>query len=124
MHILTDSLQEIDDDLEDIGTVEVVKTDDKNVAKELGVQTFPALVYFRRKNPIFYDGSDSRLLSYQLPPVVRLFALGEFADSSVVLRWIRSHDEVATVELTDDDFEDRTDSASPEENALDWFVML
>ena len=49
-------LEEIDDDLEAVG-IEVVKTDDKNVARELGIHTFPALVYFRRRNPILYDGT-------------------------------------------------------------------
>lgn len=49
-------LEEIDDDLESAGYIEVVKTDDRKVARELGIHTFPALVYFRRKNPILYDG--------------------------------------------------------------------
>ncbi len=35
-----------------------MKTDDKNVAKELGIHTFPALVYYRRRNPVLYDGED------------------------------------------------------------------
>lgn len=96
-------LEEIDDDLEN-AHIEVVKTDDKNVARELGVHTFPALVFYRRKNPILYDG--------------------DFSDSEVVLRWVRSHEEVATADLTDNDFEDRTDTASPNEGALDWFVMF
>lgn len=96
-------LEEIDDDLE-AAHIEVVKTDDKNVAKELGIHTFPALVYYRRRNPILYDG--------------------DFTDSEVVLRWVRAHSEVATADLDDDDFEDRTDSATPNEGALDWFVMF
>lgn len=82
----------------------MVKTDDRRVARESGVSTFPALIYFRRNNPIFYDG--------------------EFKDSEVVLRWLRSHDEIVTWELTDDNFESKTDSHSPDESALDWFVML
>uniref|UniRef100_A0A914WD31 Thioredoxin domain-containing protein n=1 Tax=Plectus sambesii TaxID=2011161 RepID=A0A914WD31_9BILA len=97
-------LEEIDDDLEATGYIEVVKTDDRNVARELGVTTFPSLVYFRRKNPIIYDG--------------------DFKDSEAVLRWVRSHDEVVAVDLDDDDFEDRTDSHSPDEGALDWFIMF
>lgn len=49
---------------------------------------------------------------------------GEYDDSEIILRWIRAHDDVATVELGDSDFEDKTDSYSPSEGALDWFVML
>ncbi|CAD6194748.1 unnamed protein product [Caenorhabditis auriculariae] len=97
-------VEEIDDDIEATGYVQVVKTDDRAVARELGINTFPALVYFRRKNPILYDG--------------------DFKDSETVLRWLRSHDEVATLDLTDDNFETRTDSHSPDEGALDWFVMF
>jgi hypothetical protein len=83
-------VEEIDDDIEATGYIEVsahlffkihlkikvVKTDDRRVARECGINTFPALVYFRRNNPIFYDG--------------------DFKDSETVLRWLRSHDEVAT----------------------------
>ncbi|GMT30121.1 hypothetical protein PFISCL1PPCAC_21418 [Pristionchus fissidentatus] len=97
-------IEEIDDDIEATGYVNVVKTDDRSVAKELGVTTFPSLVYFRRKNPILYDG--------------------DFTDSENVLRWLRSHEEVATWELTDDTFERLTDSHSPDEGTLDWFVMF
>ncbi|CAJ0578041.1 unnamed protein product, partial [Mesorhabditis spiculigera] len=97
-------IEEIDDDIEATGYIQVVKTDDRGVAKELGVTTFPALVYYRRKNPIMYDG--------------------EFKDPTAVLKWVRAHDEVATWELTDDNFESRTDAHSPDEGTLDWFVMF
>ncbi|CAJ0930205.1 unnamed protein product, partial [Mesorhabditis belari] len=103
----TDALsevEEIDDDIEATGYIQVVKTDDRSVARELGVTTFPALVYYRRKNPIMYDG--------------------DFKDSTHVLKWLRAHDEVATWELTDDNFESRTDTHSPDEGTLDWFVMF
>ncbi|KAL3072297.1 hypothetical protein niasHT_034745 [Heterodera trifolii] len=97
-------VEEIDDDIEATGYIEVVKTDDRRVARECGVSTFPALVYFRRNKPILYDG--------------------DFGDSTIVLRWLRAHDEVATWDLTDDNFEWRTDSHSPDEGALDWLVMF
>ncbi|CAD5210156.1 unnamed protein product [Bursaphelenchus xylophilus] len=97
-------VEEIDDDIEATGYIEVVKTDDRRVAREVGVTTFPALVYFRRKNPILYDG--------------------DFKDSEVVWRWIRAHDEIATWDLSDFDFEQKTDSFSPDEGSLDWFVMF
>ncbi|KAH7695634.1 [NiFe]-hydrogenase maturation factor HyaE [Aphelenchoides avenae] len=94
-------VEEVDDDMEATGYIEVVKTDDRSVARECGVSTFPALVYFRRKNPILYDG--------------------DFKDSEVLWRWIRAHDEVATWDLTDDNFESRTDSHSPDEGTLDCY---
>uniref|UniRef100_A0A915DGJ8 Thioredoxin domain-containing protein n=1 Tax=Ditylenchus dipsaci TaxID=166011 RepID=A0A915DGJ8_9BILA len=97
-------VEEIDDDIEATGYIEVVKTDDRRVARECGVTTFPSLVYFRRNNPILYDG--------------------DFKDSEVVWRWLRAHDEVATWDLNDDNFESRTDSFSPDEGSLDWFVMF
>ncbi|VDO58235.1 unnamed protein product [Haemonchus placei] len=97
-------VEEIDDDIEATGYVQVVKTDDRSVARDLGIVTFPSLVYYRRKNPILYDG--------------------EFKDSQEVLRWLRSHEEVVTWDLTDDNFESRTDSHSPDEGTLDWFVMF
>lgn len=97
-------VEEIDDDIEATGYIEVVKTDDRSVARELGIATFPALVYFRRRNPITYDG--------------------DFKDSELVLRWLRSHEEVVTWDLTDDNFESHTDSYSPDEGSLDWFVMF
>jgi len=97
-------VEEIDDDIEATGYIEVVKTDDRRMARECGIHTFPALVYFRRSNPIVYDG--------------------EFKDSEVVWRWLRAHDEIATWDLNDDNFESRTDSYSPDEGTLDWFVMF
>nr|CAD2182452.1 unnamed protein product [Meloidogyne enterolobii] len=74
------------------------------VARECGVNTFPALVYYRRSSPILYDG--------------------DFKDSEKVLRWLRAHDEVATWDLNDDNFEWRTHSHSPPEGALQWLVMF
>lgn len=49
---------------------------------------------------------------------------GDFKDSETLLRWLRAHEEVATWDLTDDTFESRTDSHSPDEGAIDWFVMF
>ncbi|EFP02910.1 hypothetical protein CRE_28232 [Caenorhabditis remanei] len=97
-------VEEIDDDIEATGYVQVVKTNDRSVARELGINVFPSLVYYRRKNPILYDG--------------------DFKDSENLLRWLRAHEEVATWDLTDDTFESRTDSHSPDEGSIDWFVMF
>lgn len=50
------TLEEIDDDLESTGYIEVVQTDDRNVARSANVHTYPALIYYRRRSPILYDG--------------------------------------------------------------------
>ncbi|KAK6057113.1 hypothetical protein COOONC_05373 [Cooperia oncophora] len=52
------------------------------------------------------------------------FSKSEFKDSEEVLRWLRSHEEVVTWDLTDDNFESRTDSHSPDEGTLDWLRGL
>jgi thiol-disulfide isomerase/thioredoxin len=48
-------LEKIDDDAENFG-VEFVKNGEKFVAKKYGVTEFPALVYFRNKEPAIYRG--------------------------------------------------------------------
>lgn len=57
------------------------------MARECGVSTFPALIYFRRNNPVFYDGI---IFKHSIKIIT---FLGDFKDSEVVLRWLRSHDE-------------------------------
>ncbi|XP_031616564.1 uncharacterized protein LOC116336680 isoform X9 [Contarinia nasturtii] len=48
-------LEKIDDDTDSFG-VDFVKINDKRLAKEYGIKKFPALTYFREKEPIIYDG--------------------------------------------------------------------
>ncbi|XP_046832570.1 uncharacterized protein LOC124430289 isoform X2 [Vespa crabro] len=48
-------LEKIDDDTDHFG-VDFVKINDKRVAKQYGIKNFPALTYFREKEPIIYDG--------------------------------------------------------------------
>lgn len=48
-------LEKIDDDTDSFG-VDFVKINDKRVAKQYGISKFPALTYFREKEPIIYDG--------------------------------------------------------------------
>lgn len=59
-------LEKIDDDAENFG-VEFVKNGEKFVAKKYGVTEFPALVYFRNKEPAIYKGdlmNEDSVLSY------------------------------------------------------------
>lgn len=48
-------LEKIDDDTDSFG-VDFVKINDKRVAKQYGISKFPALTYFREKEPIIYEG--------------------------------------------------------------------
>ncbi|UYV79369.1 hypothetical protein LAZ67_17002343 [Cordylochernes scorpioides] len=48
-------LENIDDDADKFG-VAFAKTTDKKAAKKLGVTSFPALVYFRNKQPAIFEG--------------------------------------------------------------------
>lgn len=48
-------LEKIDDDTDSFG-VDFVKINDKRVAKQYGINKFPALTYFREKEPIIYEG--------------------------------------------------------------------
>lgn len=48
-------LEEIDDDA-DRNKIGFVKISDKNLAYEYGLENLPALVYYRKKIPIVYDG--------------------------------------------------------------------
>ncbi|KAB7495240.1 hypothetical protein Anas_04501, partial [Armadillidium nasatum] len=47
-------LENIDDDSENFG-VQFVKVADKKLAKSYGIKTFPALSYFRNKEPMHYE---------------------------------------------------------------------
>ncbi|XP_049820637.1 uncharacterized protein LOC109604293 isoform X5 [Aethina tumida] len=48
-------LEQIDDDTDSFG-VDFVKINDKRLAKQYGINKFPALTYFREKQPIIYEG--------------------------------------------------------------------
>ncbi|XP_063985201.1 uncharacterized protein LOC135166658 isoform X2 [Diachasmimorpha longicaudata] len=48
-------LEKIDDDTDTFG-VDFVKINDKRLAKQYGIKNFPALTYFREKEPIIFEG--------------------------------------------------------------------
>ncbi|XP_066251341.1 uncharacterized protein hlk isoform X2 [Euwallacea similis] len=50
-----EELEQIDDDTDSFG-VDFVKINDKRLAKQYGITKFPALTYFRDKQPIIYEG--------------------------------------------------------------------
>lgn len=58
-----DELEKIDDDTDTFG-VDFVKINDKRLAKQYGITKFPALTYFREKEPIIYEGLYSYFQSY------------------------------------------------------------
>lgn len=48
-------LEKIDDDCDKHG-IQFVKIDDESVAKEFGIDSLPAIVYFEKEVPNVYDG--------------------------------------------------------------------
>lgn len=52
-------LEQIDDDTDTFG-VDFVKINDKRLAKQYGITKFPALTYFREKQPIIYEGMHAK----------------------------------------------------------------
>ncbi|XP_044743399.1 uncharacterized protein LOC123305679 isoform X4 [Chrysoperla carnea] len=50
-----EELEKIDDDTDTFG-VDFVKINDKRLAKQYGIKNFPALTYFREREPIIYEG--------------------------------------------------------------------
>lgn len=52
---ILEELEKIDDDAENHG-IQFVKSNDAKLAAEIGVFSFPALVYYETGVPIMYDG--------------------------------------------------------------------
>lgn len=53
---ILDGFENIDDELDESGIV-FVTTEDQNIAKEYNIKSFPALVFFRNKEPLHYNGN-------------------------------------------------------------------
>lgn len=53
---ILDELENIDDELDETGII-FVTTEDLNFAKKTGIKNFPALVFFRNKDPLTYKGT-------------------------------------------------------------------
>lgn len=52
---ILEELENIDDELDETGII-FVTTEDTGMAKKYGVKSFPTLVFFRNKDPLFYKG--------------------------------------------------------------------
>lgn len=52
---ILDELENIDDELDETGII-FVTTEDINFAKKTGIKIFPALIFFRNKEPLTYKG--------------------------------------------------------------------
>lgn len=55
MIFAADDLENIDDELDEAGII-FVTTEDTVMAKKLNIKTFPQLVFFRNRDPLFYKG--------------------------------------------------------------------
>lgn len=69
-------LEKIDDDTDHFG-VDFVKINDKRLAKQYGIKNFPALTYFREKEPIIYEGKPQLSLIFfaKLPIAINKYLL-------------------------------------------------
>lgn len=64
---ILEELETIDDDTDKHG-IQFVKSNDAKLAAEIGVFSFPALVYYETGVPIMYDGKYRKfLISLSLP---------------------------------------------------------
>lgn len=52
---ISDDLENIDDELDEAGIL-FVTTEDTAFAKKLNIKSFPQLVFFRNRDPLFYKG--------------------------------------------------------------------
>ena len=60
--VVLEALEEIDDEA-DLYGIDFVKSESQELAKNLaGVYATPALVYFRKKIPLVYDGGETTKL--------------------------------------------------------------
>lgn len=57
-----EELEKIDDDTDTFG-VDFVKINDKRLAKQYGITKFPALTYFREREPIIYEGNNNFIMT-------------------------------------------------------------
>lgn len=60
---ILEELETIDDDTDDHG-IQFVKSNDVKLAHEIGIFSFPALVYYETGVPIMYDGEFIRQNHY------------------------------------------------------------
>lgn len=64
-HEVLEELETIDDDTDKHG-IQFVKSKDSKLASEIGIFSFPALVYYETGVPIMYDGKFSvRFFSFR-----------------------------------------------------------
>ena len=87
-------LENIDDDT-DRYEIPFVKANDKKLAKLYGVASFPALVYFRHKHPVIYNGESNiasgfyNLISSWYPTLnTQNLIAGDLRNEEVVLEWL------------------------------------
>lgn len=52
---ILEELENIDDELDETGII-FVTTEDTNLAKKHNIKNYPALVFFRNKDPLTYKG--------------------------------------------------------------------
>ncbi|XP_063590532.1 uncharacterized protein LOC134767464 [Penaeus indicus] len=102
-------LETIDDETDDVG-IQFVKTNDVEVAEDLGISHLPALVYFEGGVPSIYDGDDRGIFSW-------IIAEKKTVESPAISMNFRRLLEVKE----GDDGEDEGDIQA-EEDVLEWLI--
>lgn len=119
-------LEEIDDDAaqEKINFVQIL---DQALANEYGLETIPALVYYRNKVPIVYQSmyiiiDSSFNFIHMIHPIQLILLLkDDLEDSEAVLQWLFKFRDTADAE---DDEDDDNEAIIEEvnENALEQLI--
>ena len=63
-------METIDDETDHFG-VHFVKINDKKVSKQYNIKSYPALTYFRNKEPIAYEGR-SQIVFYYIRMMIQI----------------------------------------------------
>ncbi|XP_017305329.1 uncharacterized protein LOC103525042 [Diaphorina citri] len=100
---ILEELETIDDDTDEHG-IQFVKSKDNKLASELGIFSFPALVYFETGVPIMYDGNlldESQVLKWMIEQ--RNDESIEDVDRETFLEYIDTKEFLAVVFYVEDD---------------------
>ncbi|XP_056632332.1 uncharacterized protein LOC130442335 isoform X1 [Diorhabda sublineata] len=110
-------LEQIDDDTDSFG-VDFVKINDKRLAKQYGITKFPALTYFREKEPIIYEGDlmdEEQVLDFLTSlEAVDLPDRIEEVNAKILEKIVESTDYVAVLFCPDADTCTKSGSNKPE----------
>ena len=80
-------LENIDDDADQLG-IAFVKINDPELADEYSLGSLPALVYYRKRIPVVYDGKYFAVYIFRTAMQRNLISLGDLLNEEKVLEWL------------------------------------